>query len=156
MKIRPRTAHRRAAAVVEFAVLLPLLVALFMFTFDFCRIYYYTIVLENCAQNAALFGSQSFDNQNQQWVGGQQYWQGPSGQLLTPETVATQLDGGNLTPALTASNINVQSGTDTDGHTVKIVTITYTFNTIVSFPGIPSAVTIVRTAQVRVAPANPS
>ena len=70
--------------------------------------------------------------------------------------MAAQLDGGNLNPALTASNIDVKSGTDADGNTVNIVTITYTFNTIGPYPGVPSQVTIVRKAQVRVAPAQPS
>jgi hypothetical protein len=39
---------------------------------------------------------------------------------------------------------------------VNIVTVSYTFTTLVPFPGIPSPVTIVRQAQVRIAPATPS
>jgi Flp pilus assembly protein TadG len=147
---------RRGTAAVELAVLLPFLVGLFLFATDFARILYYTITIENCVLDGALFGSQAFDNQNQQWIGGQQYWQGPNGQLITQESVASELDGANLNPALAGSNVSVTSGTDADGNSVAIVTITYTFNTIVPYPGIPSPVTITRTAQMRVAPAKPS
>jgi Flp pilus assembly protein TadG len=69
MTHRPNKTRRKAAAVAEFAVLLPLLIMLFLFAFDFARVFYYSTIIENCAQNAALFGSQAFDNQNQQWVG---------------------------------------------------------------------------------------
>lgn len=153
MNIRPK---RRATATVELAVLLPFLTALFLFAFDFARIFYVTITIENAIHNSALFGSQVFDNENQQWIGNQQYWQGPNGQLVSLPKVAAELDGANLSPALADSNINIASGTDADGNPVNIVTVTYTFQTIVPYPGIPSPVTITRTAQVRVAPATPS
>jgi hypothetical protein len=132
------------------------MVALFLFATDFTRVLYYTITIESAIHNSALYGSQVFDNQNQQWVGNQQYWQGPNGQLVSVEKVAAELDGTNLSPALADSNISVTSGNDADGNPVNIVTVTYTFNTLVSYPGIPSPVTIVRTAQVRIAPAKPS
>jgi hypothetical protein len=155
MTVSPRGA-RRATASVELAVLLPFLVALFLFAADFARVFYVTITLENSIHNAALFGSQVFDNQNQHWIGNQQYWEGPSGQLVSAEKVTAELDGTNISPALADSNIQVTSGTDADGNPVNIVTITYTFTTIVPYPGIPSPLTIVRKAQVRVAPATPS
>lgn len=146
---------RRGAAAVELAVLLPILVALFLFATDFARILYYTITIESSIHNGALYGSQVFDNQNQQWVGNVQYWQGPNGQLVSVEKVAAELDGANLKPALADSNISVSSGNDAEGNPVNIVTVTYTFNTLVPYPGIPSPVTITRRAQVRIAPATP-
>ena len=147
---------RRATATVELAVLLPFLVSLFLFATDFARAFYVTITIENCIHNGALFGSHVFDNQNQQWIGNVQYWQGPSGQLVSVEKVASELDGTNLSPALADSNITITGGTDADGNPVNIVTITYTFTTLVPYPGIPSPLKITRTAQVRVAPATPS
>jgi Flp pilus assembly protein TadG len=147
---------RRGAATVELAVVLPFLVLLGLFATDFARVLYYTITIENAVHNGTLFGGQVFDNQNQQWIGNTQYWQGPNGQLVSQEKVATELDGASLNPALADSNVNVSSGTDADGNPVNIVTITYTFSTIVPYPGIPSPIQIVRTAQVRVAPAKPS
>jgi hypothetical protein len=106
---QPRTA-RQAAATVEMALLLPLLVGLFLFSVDFARVLYYTITIENCALDGALFGSQAFDNQNQQWIGTTQYWQGPSGQVVSLEKAVAELDGTNLNPPLADSNITVSSG----------------------------------------------
>jgi Flp pilus assembly protein TadG len=151
----PLAGPRRGAATVELALLLPFLVALFLFAADFARVFYVTITLENAIHNAALFGSQAFDNQNQQWIGNAQYWEGPGGELISQEKATSELDATNLSPGLDDSNINVTSGTDADGNTVNIVTITYTFTTIVPYPGIPSPLTITRRAQVRVAPATP-
>jgi Flp pilus assembly protein TadG len=151
-----RSRSRRATATAELAILLPFLISLFLFAFDFARAFYVTITIENAIHDGALFGSQVFDNQNQQWIGNLQYWQGPNGQLVSLEKVAAELDGSNLSPALADTNITVASGTDADGNPVNIVTVTYTFTTIVPYPGIPSPVTITRTAQVRIAPATPS
>jgi hypothetical protein len=153
--------HRRrnarcGTATAELAVLLPLLVSIFLVATDFARVYYVSMNIENAINNAALFGSQAFDNQNQQWIGTNQYWQCPGGQVSAQTAVAVQLDGTNINPALADSNISVTTGKDTDGNNVNIVTATYQFNTIVPYPGIPSPVTIKRTAQVRVAPAVPN
>jgi Flp pilus assembly protein TadG len=41
--------RRRAAAVVELAVLLPLLAILFVFAVDFARVCYISLTLTNCA-----------------------------------------------------------------------------------------------------------
>jgi Flp pilus assembly protein TadG len=153
---RSRPAARHGVAAAEFAILLPFLVGLFLFAIDFARILFYTITIETALQNGALFGSRSFDNQNQQWIGNVQYWQGPNGQLVSQENVTSELDTTNLNPALSNANINVTGGTDADGNPVNIVTITYTFNTFVPYPGVPSPVTITRTAQVRIAPPTPS
>jgi hypothetical protein len=130
--------------------------ALVLFATDFSRIFYVTITLENSIHNAALFSSQAFDNQNQQWIGNTQYWQGPDGQLVSAPAVAAGLDGTNLRPGLDGSNVSVSSGTDADGNPVAVVTATYTFSTIVPYPGIPSPLTLTRTAVVRVAPATPN
>jgi Flp pilus assembly protein TadG len=148
-------AGRRAVAAVELAVLLPFLAFLLLVTIDFARVFYYAITIENCLHNGVMFGSQTFDNQNQQWLGNNQFWQGPNGQIVSQGQAASQLDGMNLSPALSSSNITVTNGTDADGNPVNIVTISYPFQTITQFPGIPSQLTIQRSAQMRVAPAVP-
>ncbi len=53
------TAHhgRRGVAVVELAVLLPLLVFLFVVTVDFARVYYFSLTLQNCARAGAMYAS---------------------------------------------------------------------------------------------------
>jgi hypothetical protein len=147
---------RKAVATVELALLLPFLVFLLLASVDFARIIYYTIVIDNCCHNAAIFGSQTYDNQNQQWIGNAQYWQGPNTQMISTEQAAADVDGTNLSPALNSANVSVSAGTDSNGNPVNNVTISYVFNTLTPFPGIPSQVTITRTTQVRVAPAVPN
>ncbi|HLJ92523.1 MAG TPA: TadE family protein [Gemmataceae bacterium] len=147
--------RRRGAAVVELAVPLPFLSFIFLAWVDFARIIYYTIVIDNCCHNASIFGSQTYDNQNQQWIGNVQYWQGPSSQMISTEQAAADVDGTNLSPVLTASNVSVTAGQDANGNAINTVTIKFTFTTITRFPGLPSSITIERTSQVRVAPATP-
>jgi|ERR1051326_1971974 hypothetical protein len=150
--------RRQGVAAAELAMLLPFLTFVLIVTVDFARIIYYTVVIDNSAHNAAIFGSQVFDNENQQWISGQtQYWQLANNQMLSTEQAAADVDGANLSPALAYSNVTVDSSqTDASGNPINIVTITYSFKTITSFPGIPSTVTITRTYQARVAPATPS
>jgi Flp pilus assembly protein TadG len=160
MRLRAPTSFSRrrlGAATVEFALLVPFLCFIFVATVDFARIIYYTVTLDNCAHNGGVYGSQTYDNANQQWIGAQaQYWEGPNGKIVSTEQAAADVDGANLTPAMASSNVAIASGTDPVGNATNIVTITYTFNTIVGFPGIPSTVTITRVVTARVAPAIPS
>jgi TadE-like protein len=149
-----RPPPRSAAAAVEFAIVLPFLVLLLAITADFGRVIYYTVTIDNCVHNGAIFLSHTFDNQNQQWVSSNQYWQGPKGEI-SAAVDATLADGASLSPPLTSDNVNVTSGTDADGNSVAIVTVTYNFQTITQCPGVPTNLTIVRSCQTRVAPATP-
>jgi Flp pilus assembly protein TadG len=155
-KLRIRE-QRQGVAAVELVVLLPFLAFVLITTIDFARIMYYVIVIDNSSHNAAIFGSQVFDNQNQQWIAGQtQYWQSASGQMVSTQQSAADIDGANLSPPLAYSNVSVDSTQkDSSGNPINIVTITYTFNTITSYPGVPSSITIKRVYQARVAPASP-
>src|ERR1051326_1757669 len=103
---------RKGTAAAEFAVALPFLVFVFLATVDFARVLYFAITVDSCARNAAIFASQVYDNENQQWLGPGQHWQGPTstGEITTPEA-ATSLDGSNLSPPLT--DITVSGGTVT-------------------------------------------
>jgi hypothetical protein len=146
---------RTAAAVAELAILLPFLVAMFLGVVDFGRLFYHSMTVQNSLHNAMLFAGQTFDNQNQQWIGNTQYWQGPNGQVSAASDAAG-MDGSYMTPALDTTQVSTTSGTDADGNSVVIVTVSYTFQTLVPYPGIPSQVQIQRKAQIRVAPAVPS
>ncbi len=48
---------RRAAAVVEFALVLPVLLIIFVAAVDFARVFYNTQVLTDCARTAAQFAA---------------------------------------------------------------------------------------------------
>jgi hypothetical protein len=152
-----RRGARPGTAAVELAVMLPLLFFIFFVAVDFGRILYHAITIDNCCHNGGLFGSQTFDNEGQQWVpGAPQYWQGPSGQMVSTEQVATDVDGKNLGPPLAASNVTVTNGTDANGNPVNNVSVTYTFYTVMNYPGIGNAFTLQRTYQARVAPGQPN
>src|SRR5262245_49516945 len=58
MRPRPlsgRTPCRRGAAAVEAAILLPFLLFLFLVAVDYCRLFYFSQVVTNCARNGAAY-----------------------------------------------------------------------------------------------------
>jgi Flp pilus assembly protein TadG len=132
---------RPAAAAVELAVLLPFLTFLFVLGTDFARIFYYSLVIENCARNGALWASD------------------PLVQSKSPYTTvqdAALADASTLSPALTSSNITSASGVDSSGNAYVAVTVTYQFQTITGYAPIPSSLTMTRTVQMRTAPTLPT
>jgi Flp pilus assembly protein TadG len=140
MLYRPRfgtVQPRRGAAVVELALVLPLLIFLFLVVVDYCRIYYFSQIVENCARNGALYAGDPYSAQHQ---------------VYADVTAAAKADAGSY-----ASDVTVTTAysTDTSGSQVS-VTVTYPFSTLTSYPGIPKNVTLTRTVQTRVAPAAPN
>jgi Flp pilus assembly protein TadG len=135
---------RPGSAVVEFAILLPFLAFVFVVAVDYSRIFYYSLTIENCARNGAVFGSQTLNTSS---------WQN-SGGTIASVTDATVADGAKLDPPLTASNVTVSGPNtkDADGNSIVSVTVKYQFNTLTKYPGIPNAVNLVRSVQMRIAP----
>ena len=135
-----RTPHRgserrTAVAAVELAVLLPFLAFIFVVTVDFSRIFYDSLILNNCARNGALYGCAN-----------------PTNSLDTTGIQNAALaDASNLSPTPTVTST---TGTNSDGNYVQ-VTVTWTFQTITNYPGIPSTITLTRTVQMRVTPQVP-
>jgi Flp pilus assembly protein TadG len=120
---------------------------LFLIAVDFARMFYTALTIENCAYTGALYGSQTYAGTN---------WQGTGGQIASVQAAAVA-DGTRLNPALTSSNVSVTTGgTDANGNSIVVVTVQYTFNTLVTYPGIPSSTTLSRTVQMRVAPTTPN
>ena len=124
---------RRAAAAVEVAVLLPFLVFLFAIAVDFARVFYFSQVIENCARNGAIYGSNLVTAQS------------PYSSIQQ----AALADAADLNPQPTVTSTN---GTDASGNPYVQVNVTWTFQTITGFPGIPSRMNLSRTVQMRVAP----
>src|SRR5262245_16575189 len=92
-----RTPVRPGAALVEFAILLPILMFLFLAGVDFARIYYFSTTLTNCARNGAQYGC--LDLTHAQDTAGIQ--------------AAALADTTNLSPA---PDITSQTGTDDAGN----------------------------------------
>jgi Flp pilus assembly protein TadG len=111
---------RRGAAVVELALLVPLLAFLFVIAVDFGRVYYFSLTLQNAARAGALYASDP-DVQNE------------SPYASVEE--AALADAQNLSPPPT---ITTTSGTDPAGRSYVEVTAAYTYRTITAFPGVPN------------------
>src|SRR5688572_5293600 len=138
MRYRPFTpTSRRGAAVVELAVILPLLVFLFIIAVDYARILHYAVTVANCARNGALYGRD------------------PTAAAESPFASvkdAALADAARISPAPTVSSKN---GTDAKGQPYVEVTVTYNFQSITDYPLIPNQVTLSRTVRMHVAPALP-
>jgi Flp pilus assembly protein TadG len=128
-----RRRQRRGAAAVELAVLLPFLTFMLVGGVDFARVFYYSLTLSNCAREGALYASLDATH--------------------AADTTGTQnaalADASEFSPAPTVSSV---TGTDSSGNPVVTVTVTYSFQTITSYPGIPSPISLVRTVQMRILP----
>jgi Flp pilus assembly protein TadG len=127
---------RQGVAAVELAILLPFLAFLFVIAVDWARLFYYSVTVTNCARNGALYNSD------------------PVAQAISPYPNVTQAalaDAPNLSPTPTVSST---SGTDAYGAYVE-VTVSYPFQTVTNFPGVPNTTNVVRTVRMSVAPRTP-
>ena len=123
--------RRRGAATVEFAFLLPLLMFLAVIATDWARLFYYTITIEACARNGAIYAADA--------------------------ELAAKSPYPNVTAAALAeapqlnSTATVTQTTNTNAGTVT-VEVSTPFNTITSFPGVPRSQTLSRSVQMKIAP----
>jgi Flp pilus assembly protein TadG len=131
---RPR-AGRRASATVELALIVPALIFLCLVAADYSRLFYQAQVVTNCARNGALYGC--IDPTHSADTDG-----------ISAAAVA---DAADLSPA---PDVTSTTGSDGDGDYVE-VTATYTFHTVINYPGIPNSTTLTRTERMRVSPVVP-
>ncbi len=141
MTRRPHRAARRGAAAVELGLVLPMLALLFLAAIDFARFYYHYQIVTNAARNGALYGCD------------------PVAAVESPYYNAGGLSAAALADATDLGpqpSVNSQTLSDGSGNTYIQVTVTYTFYTLVSYPGIPNPVPLSSTVQMRVAPTTSS
>ncbi len=117
---------RNGLAAAELAVLLPLLTFINLAVIDYSRLVFSLVTIADCARTGA------------------NYWAGTgsvNGATSAQVQAVTLQDAVSLstTPTVTPSN-----GTDSAGNTYVKVTVSYTFKTIVNYPGIPSSTTFSR------------
>lgn len=140
MRLRPPCFPKHArsgAALAEMAVLLPFVALMFVAAVDFCRVYYCAQAVVSCARSGALYASGSV----QRSTG------------ATPADAATEaavLEGVSLDPPLRSQDVAV-----TFDSTSVTVTVTYTFQTITSFPGLGGPYTVCRSVTMALAPKAP-
>ena len=128
---------RRGSASVELAVLLPFLSMLFVIALDWARIFYAAVVVDNCARNGAMWAVD------------------PYAMTQSPYTTiqdAALADAPNLTPQPTVTSA---SGTDANGRSYVDCTVSYAFQTLTNFPGVPHSTAVTRTVRVYQAPQVP-
>jgi Flp pilus assembly protein TadG len=133
-----RKCPQLGSAVVELAILLPLLVLLLVIAIDFARVYYYSLSLTHCAQAGALYASDPTK----------------AAESPFPSAEAAALaDATNFSPQPV---ITTHSGTDSLGRKYVSVTAEYTFETVTGFPGIPNQVPLSRTVTMYLAASTPT
>jgi Flp pilus assembly protein TadG len=123
---------------VEFALVLPLLLLLTLAAVDFGRVVYAYLVVSNAARCGAEYGAMhGFTSYTQS------SWQA---QVQAAETGEMQ----NLS-GFAAANFQAAVSTTTDGDGLYQIAVTasYPFSTIVSWPGVPSAVQLSRQVVMR-------
>jgi Flp pilus assembly protein TadG len=122
---------RRAHAAAELALLLPFLCFICLVAVDYARLVNALVTITNCARNGALFLSN----------------QASYSTYYTSVTNAAQADAGGLSPTPTVSSANY---TDSYGNACVTVTVSYTFTTLVNYPGIPNSTTLSRSVSMPV------
>jgi Flp pilus assembly protein TadG len=128
---------RRGVAVVELAVLLPLLVFLFVVAVDFARVYYFSLTLQNCARAGAMYASDPLVADESPFAS-------------TKEAALS--DATNLSPA---PKITQTSGKDASGRPYVEVTAEYKFQSITGFLGLPKLMNISRSIRMYTAAITP-
>lgn len=129
---------------MELAVLLPFLLFLAVIAADWARMLYYTITIENCARNGALYACDSDTRSKSRYAN---------------VTEAALAEAPNLTPTPTVSQTDLADGGD--GQKAVVVTVSMTFTSITNFSypklfGVPNSEAISRSVQMRVEPITPN
>jgi Flp pilus assembly protein TadG len=126
----------RAQSLVEFALIAPFLIILMLGVIDYGRVYFAFVSVTNGARNGAHFASG-----------------GPSNLADTSGIRSAAMADMSELLGTSADNpdIAVASGNDGQGRLYADVTVTYTFDTIFPWPGLPNSFDVERTVRARVA-----
>src|SRR5437588_10970556 len=123
---RCRRARRRGAALVELSLLLPLLIFLLLAGMDYSRVFYAAVVVANCARNGALYASD------------------PNVADRSPYDTLQDAVSADATDLAAPLQVSTTQGIDSAGYGWVEVTVVYPFQTVVTYPGIPSLVNVSR------------
>jgi Flp pilus assembly protein TadG len=129
--------RRIGAAAVELALALPFLMFMFAVALDYCRIFFVTQTVQNCAWVGAMYASGTSTNPN----------------AVSPTAAAQQAavaEATNLNPALDSSSVAVSY----QGN-VAVVTVQYQFQALTPLMGEWGTVTVTRSTTMNMAPIGP-
>jgi Flp pilus assembly protein TadG len=146
--------------LVEVALLTPLLLALVVGGIELGRYAYIAILVGNAARAGAGYGAQnlvlSVNTAGIQAAADNDFrnnGQNVSDLTVTSTTSCGCDNGGTTTSAACSTTTNPTAGACAAGHWVVMVQVTAsgTFNSLFSYPGIPSSITVSKTSTMRVA-----
>ena len=142
--------RQSGSAIIEMALLFPLLVLMLCGTMDFARAFYAGIAVASAARAGVQFGALSPSNAGKLTSMNAAAVADASGQGLTTVTPVsrTYCTGAASTTEVSCTSATV-CGTAVPSGYVE-TTVAYTFNTIVPYPGIPQSVVLTRVARLRV------
>jgi Flp pilus assembly protein TadG len=135
VKLKRRSVVRRAAAAVELACMLPILIFCTMAAVDFARVGYVQVTLQNCARNGALFEFYQAANVPL-----------PAAWTATPLTVKTAINSDVPSGMTVSYTVSSSSSNNT-----VTVTVTTTYNLLSlgadsNLPAIPGSLTLSQSA----------
>ena len=137
-RFRRQRTPRRGAAVVELALLLPFLMLLFVLAVDFSRVFYCSLIVNNCARAGAMYASDPVAAAESPFASLQ---------------AAALADATNLSPQPTVTSVQ---GTDALGQPYVEVTVSYPFTTISGYLGSVGNVQLSRKVRSAIAPTVPT
>jgi Flp pilus assembly protein TadG len=147
-------------ALLELALLTPLLLILVLGVIEMGRYAYISILVGNAARAGAAYGAQSLpqsvDTTGIQTAADNDFQN--NGQAVASLTVTSNTscgcdNGGSVAAAGCTTTTNPTAGKCAAGHWVVMVSVTAsgTFNGLFGYPGIPQSITVSKTATLRVA-----
>ena len=136
-RLNARNRGDRGQALVELALIVPILIIIMLGVVDYGRVYFAYISVTNGARIGADYAAS-----------------GPSEAADTAAIKAAALgDTTNLlNQSATNPDVTVVTANDSQGALYADVTMTYTFTTLFPWPGLPTSIDIERTVRSRVAP----
>jgi Flp pilus assembly protein TadG len=133
----------KGQSLAEFAILLPILLILALGAVDYGRVYFAYISVTNAARNGAQYGSTGLDAAADV--------DGIRDAALEETTELLNASPTNPTVSVQGPFPASPSCQDGDANPCVKVTVQYTFDTLFDWPGLPTAVTMERSVQMRVA-----
>jgi len=137
---------RRGVAAAELALMLTFLPLLMLITVDFARFAYAYVTITNCARNGAIWASSNSTAQAQSYSTLTLAVEADASDFSTKPAVASGW------PKYSTTYNGTYSGTKPTGDGYVQVKVTWTFTTIVDYPGIPHTMDLSRTAWMRLIP----
>ena len=159
LPLRQRFQSETGSELVEFAVIGPLLLVLLLTGTDYARVFHTAIQLNDGARAGAQYGSRSLINSGD--TSGMQTVATNAMTISGVSTAASRScqcasDNGTFSPTTPANSCLTPPASACPSNSNRVVFVTVSaskpFSMIIPLPGVPSTMTLTRTATMRVVP----